>query len=130
MEADLSKEDNIIYTSHSLDLAGLCWRPEIGDEIALRANYESVSILFDPQGMTPTELRTEYLWLPKVEQLVEQFEARQALIEHVGINDTLCYEAVIKSSMGLIEVKAQSIRLAFGKALWELLTGSQSSHLQ
>ncbi len=126
----MSKEEKIIFISRSLDLAGLRWQPEIGDEVALRSDYQSVSILFDPKGLTPTELRSLYLWLPSVEQLVQQFEARAALIEHVGMKDVLAYEAVIKAPTGLITVEAQTIRLAFGKALTNLLQGDATSQLQ
>ena len=110
-----------IHISLELDRSGLVWYPEIGDEVTERSTLERVSILVDPQGLTPSELRNNFLWLPTTEQLVEQFEARQALIYHAGINTSLLYEAVIRTSEGVIEACGHSLRLAFGLALQELL---------
>ncbi len=113
-----------INVSLDLDRSGLVWYPEIGDEVSDRGNLERISILVDPQGLTPTELRQSFIWLPTVEQLVEQFEARQAFIYHVGITQTLSYEAVIRTGRGVIETAAPTMRLAFGRALQELLHNS------
>jgi len=117
---------NFISTSRVLDLSGLRWNPEIGDEIASRDDYETISILVDPQGLTPGELRETYLWLPSVEQLVSQFEARQAFIQHVGLNEKLLYSAIIEISGRKIESEARSLRMVFGKALEHLLCGNKS----
>ena len=117
-------DGDYISLSLTLDRSGLVWYPEIGDEVSDRGNLERISILVDPQGLTPTELRQSFVWLPTVEQLVEQFEARQALIYHVGINQTLSYEAVIRTGRGVIETSGQTLRLAFGLALQELLQSS------
>lgn len=111
----------IINVSVELDRAGLVWHPEIGDEIVERSELTRVSILVDPHGMTPRQLRESFLWLPTVEQLVLQFEARQAMIYHAGVTQTFSYETVIRTSFGVIEASASSLRLAFGRALQQLL---------
>lgn len=125
----MSSEVEFISVSVELDRAGLIWAPAIGDEITDRKTQEKISILVDPLGLTPGQLRGSYIWLPTVEQLVEQFEARQALIYHAGVNDVLAYETVIRTESGLIETAAMSLRLAFGQALQELLTGGEIAHL-
>jgi len=110
-----------IPVSVELDRSGLVWHPEIGDEVTERSSLERVSILVDPHGMTPSELRSSFLWLPTVEQLVQQLEARQALIYHAGITQTLLYETVIRTSFGVIETSASTLRAAFGKALRDVI---------
>jgi hypothetical protein len=117
----MSIDLEFIELSAHLDRSGLIWHPEIGDEVSERPSLQRVSILVDPQGHTPRELREQFLWLPTVEQLVMQFEARQALIFHAGINQSLSYETVIKTGIGLIETSAQTLRHSFAKALNELL---------
>ncbi len=117
---------NFISTSRVLDSSGLRWNPEIGDEIASRSDYQTISILVDPQGLTPSQLRETYLWLPSVEQLVMQFEARQAFIQHVGLNEKLLYSAVIESAGIMIKSEARSLRMVFGKALENLLCGIEA----
>lgn len=110
--------------AEELELAGLVWKPEIGDEICFRQKRETISVLVDPQGLTPSELRSTYLWLPTVEQMVWQFEARSAILEHTGLELTqkaMCYKTVIKSSFGEIESKASSLRSSVGLALRSLL---------
>ena len=116
----MSRED-YIDVSLELDKVGLIWHPEIGDEISLRGQERQVSILVDPQGLTPKELRDSFIWLPTVEQLVTQIEARQGLIFHAGVTETLEYEAIIKVTEGLVEAKASSLRVVFGKALSSIL---------
>lgn len=116
----MSRED-YIDISMELDKVGLIWHPEIGDEISLRGQERQVSILVDPQGLTPRELRDSFVWLPTVEQLVTQIEARQGLIYHAGVTETLEYEAIIKFHLGLVEAKASSLRVVFGKALSSIL---------
>lgn len=114
----------IIGVSSDLDSAGLIWQPEIGDEVSRRTQPESISILVDPDGMTPIELRSTYLWLPTVEQMVLQLEARQAILFHAGLeltDKTFCYKTVIQANMGAIESKAESLRVSLGMALKELL---------
>ena len=115
-----------INVSFDLDRSGLIWLPEIGDEVASREKLDQISILVDPQGLTPKELRRYFLWLPTVEQLVQQFEARQAFIYHAGITQSLKYETVIRTAEGVIETTAPSLRVAFGRALHELLTHKTS----
>jgi hypothetical protein len=92
-----------------------------------RTRLDRVSILVDPQGLTPCELRQFFLWLPSVEQLVVQFEARQAFIYHAGLTNSFLYEAVIRSARGIIETQAASLRLAFGRALRELLSNTATA---
>ena len=76
---------SFLQVAHDLETAGLLWQPEIGDEISQRSAPEIVSILIDPQGMTPSVLRETYVWLPTVEQLVDQLEARRAILFHAGL---------------------------------------------
>lgn len=115
------KSIDVIDVSLKLDEAGLVWHPEIGDEVADRVSLERVSILVDPHGLTPTELRSTFLWLPSVEQLVHQFEARQALIYHAGITEAMLYQAIVQSHGRMIEAAASSLRVALGRALEQLL---------
>ena len=117
---------NFISLAEELESAGLLWRPEIGDEISDRTQPESVSVLVDPQGMTPAELRQYYLWLPSVEQMVLQMEVRQAVLFHAGLelsDISMAYKAVIRTSSGQIESMGKSLRLAVGEALHGLLIG-------
>lgn len=118
-----------VNIAEDLETAGLIWCPEIGDEITPRQNKEVVSILVDPQGMTPKELRSHYLWLPNSEQLIEQFEARQAILYHAGLElseSGICYKTVIRSNLGLIESYAENFRTSLGLALKNLLKGDKS----
>ena len=114
--------DSFIEIAAQLSKSGLIWQPEIGDEIAIRPDLRQISILVDPHGLSPSQLRGEYLWLPTVEQLVDQIEARQALIFHVGVNDRMFYEAVIRKGGSTVEACEVNLRLAFGKALYYILT--------
>lgn len=123
------KIEPIIQVAVDLDRSGLLWSPEIGDEVCARTSLDRVSILVDPQGLTPTELRECFLWLPNTEQLVAQIEARQALICHAGINDLLTYEAVIKAPFGVVETSAPSLRLVFAEALKYIISGAASRGL-
>ena len=113
---------NYISVSQQLDEKGLLWQPEIGDEVVDRNNLKTVSILVDPCGLTPTELRGSYVWLPSMEQLVHQFEARQALIYHAGITEMFSYQVVVRTpANSVIETAANNLRVAMGSALYELL---------
>lgn len=116
--------DSLIPLALDLEEAGLLWNPEIGDEVADRDFQHPVAILVDPQGMTPDDLRASFLWLPTVEQLLMQFEARQAVLFHAGLecSDTnFCYKTVIQSSCGHIECKGESFRASLALALKGLL---------
>jgi hypothetical protein len=118
---------NFIELAADLELAGLIWQPEIGDEVAHREDRSSVSILVDPQGMTPRELRTVFMWLPSVEQLIFQFEARHAILFHAGLDlseNSMRYKTVIQSREGNIESSAYSLRDSLGIALRHLLLAS------
>ncbi len=116
--------DRFIYVAQDLEGAGLLWHPEVGDEVAERDGQSPVAILVDPQGMTPDELRAAFLWLPTVEQMILQFEARQAVLFHAGLEfneKQFCYKTVIQASSGHIESRADSFRLSLGLALRDLL---------
>jgi hypothetical protein len=120
-----------VYLAAELEHAGLIWQPEIGDEISDREKNDRISILIDPDGMNPKQLRQSYLWLPTVEQIVFQFEARQAILFHAGLElseRTICYKTVVQASFGPIESSAESLREALGVALKELLIGDSQLH--
>lgn len=124
MSKNISGTDRFIFLAHDLEVAGLFWHPEVGDEVADRENRNPIAILVDPQGMTPDELRSAYIWLPTVEQIIQQLEARQAILFHAGfeINEAACcYKTVIQASCGHIESKAESFRMSLGLALRDLL---------
>ncbi len=114
-------DSDFIAVSYKLDESGLVWHPEIGDEVLTRGDEPRISILVDPQGLTPTELRQTFVWMPTVEQMVVQIEAREGILYHAGISESLKYEAIIKTATGLIEASAVTLRTAFGKALSSLL---------
>lgn len=121
-----------IDLAEQLEGAGLVWQPEIGDEIAPRISKDAVSILVDPQGMTPKELRQSYLWLPNTEQIIEQFEVRQAILYHAGLelsDSGVWYKTVVRCSIGLIESHAENFRISLGLALKNLLTGDRSESI-
>jgi hypothetical protein len=119
-----------IHLSLELDRSGLVWHPEIGDEISPKPTLEKVSILVDPYGLSPKELRNQYLWLPTLEQLVEQLEAREAMIFHAGVTKTFSYEAVVKTGTGVVEKTAPDLRFAFAKVLKEILANSGQTKFQ
>jgi len=107
-----------------LELAGLLWTPSIGDEVSQRAEPALISVLVDPKGLSTGELRSTFLWLPTLEQMVYQFEARQAILFHAGLDLTeqiMAYKTVIQSPKGQIETRAESLRESVGIALRDLL---------
>ena len=117
-------EYRFLKVAEDLEVAGLFWAPEVGDEVADREEKKLVSILVDPQGMTPGELRSTYIWLPSVEQMIFQVEARKALLFHAGFeyNDQSCwYKTVLQGSHGQVEARADNFRTALGLALRGLL---------
>ncbi len=125
----MSDYQPFLQIASHLELAGLVWRPEIGDEVSIRQEPTRISILVDPEGMTPKELRSTYLWLPTVEQMVEQVESRQAILFHAGLeltNTTFCYKTVLKAQIGPIESTGSSLRVAMGLALRDLLLTDHS----
>ena len=122
--------ERFLHLATDLEVAGLQWFPEVGDEVADREEMAMVSILVDPQGMTPKELRSTYIWLPTVEQMLYQFEARQAVLFHAGFECTTTgfyYKTVIHSNCGHIESKAESFRISVGIALRDLLLSDRST---
>lgn len=115
---------NFVAIAEDLELAGLLWHPEIGDEVSFRERMDKVSILVDPQGMTPRELRDTYLWLPTVEQIVLQFEARQAILAHMGLElskTSVHYKTIVEYEGKEIESVGFSVRQSLGTALRSLL---------
>jgi hypothetical protein len=120
----LQTPERLIPLALDLEDAGLLWHPEIGDEVADRELRHPVAILVDPQGMTADDLRASFLWLPTVEQLLMQFEARQAVLFHAGFecdDNNVCYKTVIQSNCGHIECKGESFRISLALALRGLL---------
>ena len=117
----MNENGQVIAVSLQLDRAGLVWRPEIGDEISERENLDNISILVDPNGLTPVELRQSYLWLPTVEQLVQQIEAIEAVIRHAGITNQFGYEAIVSYGVQEVQATAATLRIALGRALEEVI---------
>ena len=123
---------HFIEVAEDLELAGLLWRPEIGDEVCDKKNFALISVLVDPEGMSPSELRSTYLWLPTVEQMVMQFEARQTILFHAGLelsSADMCYKTVLQSPKGAIESKGDTLRTAVGMALRSLLIADNAPSL-
>lgn len=115
-----------------LEDAGLVWQPEIGDEVSEKERLDNISILVDTHGLTPSQLRDRFLWLPTVEQLIWQFEARQAVLFHAGleIGERSCfYKTVVQTNMGPIESKSDSLRKSLGLVLRKLLLGQVDCQL-
>lgn len=115
---------NFVTIAWDLESAGLSWNPEIGDEVSVREEPARVSILVDPAALSVRVLRDTYLWLPTLEQLVQQLEARQAVLHHAGfqISETeMFYRAVIHSPQGQIEGTGFTLRSALGVSLRDLL---------
>lgn len=130
MQKNLTRQDQFIYVAKDLETAGLYWNPEVGDEVTDRALRNPVSILVDPQGLSPDELRSTFLWLPTVEQMIYQCEARQAVLFHAGFEFTTrkCgYKTVIQAPSGHIESSADSLRVSLGLALKGLLINEHST---
>jgi hypothetical protein len=124
MKQAIITPDRFIFLAHDLEAAGLHWNPEVGDEVADREGRHPIAILVDPQGMTPDELRATFVWLPTVEQILTQFEARQAVLFHAGLECSdrqFCYKTIIQASSGHIESKAESFRESLALALRGLL---------
>lgn len=124
MNKSIVSPDRLIYLAHDLEDAGLFWNPEVGDEVADREGKHPVAILVDPQGMTPEELRAAFLWLPTVEQMLLQFEARQAVLFHAGLEfneQECCYKTVIQANCGHIQSRGESFRVSLALALRGLL---------
>jgi hypothetical protein len=118
------RTEKFIYVAQDLETAGLFWHPEVGDEVTDRDLKNPVSILVDPQGLSPEELRSSFLWLPTVEQMIYQCEARQAVLFHAGfeMSSKSCgYKTVIQAPVGHIESCAESFRISLGLALRDLL---------
>lgn len=122
-------EHNFSSIAFDLEEAGLIWRPSIGDEVCSRVEPVKVSILVDSAGMKPEELRNFYLWLPTVEQLVFQLEARHAVLKHAGLElkpDQIFYKSVVETNYGLIEGQGSSLRGSIAVSLRDLLKFSSS----
>lgn len=123
---------DFLTIARELEVVGLMWHPEIGDEILNKTTQDNISVLVDTGGLTPPELRETYLWLPTVEQMILQVEARQAILFHAGLEmseHSYCYKTVIQSKRGPIEGAAFSFRDSIGKALCDLLVVEKESNL-
>lgn len=119
--------ENFLQVALDLEQNGLIWEPEIGDEVIERDADGKVSILVDPQGLTPPELRRAYVWLPTVEQLVEEVESRLGALIHAGVSTSCAYEALIKTEFGIIEGEGLTLREAIGGALKDLIANKASA---
>ena len=130
MHKSLTQPDRFIIVARDLEVAGLYWNPEVGDEVTDRELRNPVSILVDPQGLSPEELRSTFLWLPTVEQMIHQCEARQAVLFHAGFEmspRSVGYKTVIQAPTGHIESSAESLRVSLGLALKGLLMSENST---
>ena len=119
------------FTEVAFDLeqVGLVWQPALGDEVSLREQPEKFTVIVDPSAMPDYELREMYLWLPKTEQLVNQLEARQAVLCHAGLElseNKICYRAVVQIKSISFEAEGPSLRSALGLSLRELLLFSRT----
>lgn len=120
-----------LSVAQNLELAGLVWNPEIGDEVAHKVNAGSISVLVDPRAAPLDELRTTYLWLPNTEQLLAQLAARQAILAHAGLElseKAIGYKTVIEAPTGIIEVMSETLRSALAQGLCSLLL-KKAGHL-
>jgi len=109
--------------SSQLEKSGLTWNPEIGDEVADRVTATTL-ILVDNKGLTPNQLRKLFLWLPRLEQMIEQIEARQAIISHFGFSTSLKnsgYLVEIQFRESVLSATHPDSRLAIGLGLLKLL---------
>jgi len=125
----LSRILKFLSIAEDLEHAGLLWKPGIGDEVSSKEKPEYISILVDPQGMAPDLLRATYLWMPTVEQMVSEFEVRQVILSHAGLEiseSSMEYITIVKSSYGDIESKGDSLRISVGAALRDLLLSRDS----
>ncbi len=123
---------HFVNIAYDLEDVGLLWQPEIGDEISTKAGETQISVLVDTGGLTPRELREAYLWLPTVEQMVLQLEARQAILFHAGLEvseTNFCYKTVIQRQKNKFEAEGESLRNSIGLALRDMLLISQENHL-
>jgi hypothetical protein len=121
---------DFVEIAYDLEHAGLLWQPEIGDEVSQKVKPITISILVDPQGLTPSELRSRYLWLPSVEQLVLQFEARKAILFHAGLElspQSYCYKTVVKAPQGQLQSLGPDLRTSLALCLRDLLLGSEAA---
>ena len=119
-----------IQIATDLEDAGLVWQPEIGDEVSEKIKPARISVLVDPQGMSPEELRIMYLWLPTVEQLVTQLEARQAILFHAGLelsDQKYCYRTVVRAPSGHFDSSAVNLRSALALSLRDLLLAKNNA---
>ena len=116
------EQELFIVLARKLEDSGLYWYPEIGDEVVERTEGASISVLVDSQGLTPGELRTLYLWLPTVEQMLEQIELRSGILFHAGrAAGKTCYEAMVFFETQSIASKGETLRLALADVLCSLI---------
>ena len=81
----------------------------------------------DSLGLTPHELRTLYVWLPTVEQMLQQIEKRSGLLFHAGRGRTSdCYEAIVFAENEMLKAQGSSLRQALAEVLCTLISGDLS----
>jgi hypothetical protein len=119
-----------VQLAGDLECAGLLWQPEIGDEVSEKGKPSKISVLVDPMGMTPEGLRSSYLWLPTVEQMVLQLEMRQAMLFHAGLELTqkqYSYRTVIRAPVGHFEGSAGNLRTSLALGLRAFLLAKNNA---
>ena len=118
-------DNNFLILAKELETIGLKWIPEVGDEVLYRGLQDGrISILVDSNGMTLYELRENYIWLPTIEQLMNEIEHRGGVLFHAGfiINDKCKkYEVVIQTLQDMIKVNHDSLREALALSLKKLM---------
>lgn len=118
-----SSYTELISLSLALEKAGLVWHPQIGDEVSERSQFR-IMILTDNNSLTPSQLRKLFVWLPRMEQIIEQIEARNGIITFFGWNSSPAsfgYLARMEISGEMIETSHVDPRLAIGALLFKFL---------
>lgn len=118
-------EDNFILLAKELERVGLKWVPEIGDEVSIRDLCDNkISILIDSNGMNLIELRENYIWLPTIEQLLDEIETRGGFLFHSGMElseNNKKYSVVIQTLTDTFTVHHNTLRGALAVALKKLI---------
>lgn len=122
---------HLVEVAEGLEQAGLLWNPQVGDEVTDREEHSKVSVLINECRMSPGELRSTYLWLPTIEQMIAQCEMRQAVLFHAGLElseELLAYKIVVQRAGEAFENIAETFRVALGGALREVIEASSSKN--
>ena len=115
---------NFLSIAQTLENVGLLWQPEVGDEVSLREKGDIVSILVDKTKFSINKLRSTYIWLPNIEQIISQIEARQSFLLHAGLaidENKICYRTIVQAPETNIQAEADNLRCSLGIALKDLL---------